>query len=98
MAFVDTSTPEGAKTLYNGKIPEDILDPVYKDRTKKDFLYTRLDIYFYENENYINPPNITEKHVFSVDKLKSYISRSIGCVGKGVDPNLILLKKEISQI
>ena len=40
MAFVDTSTPEGAKTLFNGKISPDILDPLYKDRTKKDFLYT----------------------------------------------------------
>ena len=82
MAFVDASTPEGAQTIYKGEIPDDILDPVFKDRTKKDFLYTRLDIYFYDNENYVNPPNITEKHVFSIDKLKQYIPRSDGCVEK----------------
>ena len=72
MAFVDTSTPEGAQVIYKGEIPKDILDPVHKDRTKKDFLYARLDIYFYENENYCNPRNITENDIFSVDRYKAY--------------------------
>ena len=78
MAFIDTSTPDGARTYYNGNIPEDILDPVFKDRTKRDFIYTRLDIYFYNNSNYCNPPGITEKHVFSVDKYKTYQEKP-GC-------------------
>ena len=72
MAFLDTSTPEGAKSYYNGDIPEDILDPVFGDRTKKDLLYTRLDIYFYNNSNYCNPPGISEKHVISIDKYIPY--------------------------
>ena len=79
MVFVDTTSPEGAKTIYNGEIPSDLVDPVYGDRTKKDFLYTRLDIYFYENNNYVNPPGITEKHIFSVDKMTPYTSKD-NCV------------------
>ena len=78
MAFIDTSTPEGAMTYYNNEIPEAILDPVFKDRTKKDFLYTRLDIYFYDNPNYCNPPGITDKHVISIDKYIPYQQKS-GC-------------------
>ena len=93
MAFVDTSTPEGAKTLYNGNIPAEIVDPVYKDRTKKDFLYTRLDIYFYENENYVNPPGVTEKHVISVDKLKAYTPGSSGCAEKRGDARYDFIEK-----
>mgnify|MGYP006908827492 CR=1 FL=1 len=76
MAFIDTSTPEGAMTYYNNEIPEAILDPVFKDRTKKDFLYTRLDIYFYDNPNYCNPPGITDKHVISIDKYIPYQQKS----------------------
>ena len=72
MVFVDTTTTIGAKTIYNGDIPSDILDPVHNDRTKTDFLYSRLDLFFYENENYVNPPGISEKQVFSVDKYLPY--------------------------
>ena len=81
MVWVDTSTPEGAKTIYNGNIPSDLLDPVFKDRTKKDFLFSRLDLYFYENENYVNPTGITEKHIFTVDQLYPYTSKT-NCVEK----------------
>ena len=72
MVFIDTSTPEGAYNYYRGKIPNDILDPIYEDRTKRDFLYSRLDIYFYDNPNYCNPPGISEKHVISIDKYETY--------------------------
>ena len=81
MAFVDTTTPEGAKAIYNGNIPSDLLDPVHKDRTKTEFLFSRLDIYFYDNENYVNPPGISEKQVITVDKYKTYSSKS-DCVEK----------------
>ena len=80
MVFIDTTTPEGAKTLYNGEIPTDLLDPIYKERTKTDFLFTRLDILFYDNKNFVNPPNITEKLVFSVDKFKEYKKNDNNCV------------------
>ena len=75
MVFVDTTTPIGAKTIYHDNIPSeasDLLDPVHKDRTKTEFLFSRLDLFFYENENYVNPPGISEKQVFTVDKYKPY--------------------------
>jgi len=39
-------------------------------------------IYFYENENYCNPPCVTEKIDFSIDKLVEYKSRKSGCKSK----------------
>ena len=82
MVYIDDTTPEGAKTLYEGSIPEEWKDPVLKDRAKKEFLFLRNDIYFYENENYCNPPGVTEKIVFSVDKLVEYNSKKSGCKEK----------------
>ena len=84
MVFIDDSTPEGAKTLYgdSSKIPEEWKDPIYNDRAKKEFLFLRNDIYFYENENYCNPPGVTEKIVFSIDKLVEYKKNKEGCKSK----------------
>ena len=81
MVFIDDSTPEGATTLYKtfNNIPEDWKDKVLNDRAKKEFIFTRSDLYFYENENYANPPNITEKIVFSIDKYKSYKKNKVNC-------------------
>ena len=72
MVFIDDSTPEGAKTLYGKNIPEDLLDPIYKDRAKRDFLFSRVDIYFYKNGNYHYPPGTSDKYVLSIDNLKKY--------------------------
>ena len=84
MVFIDDSTPEGAKTLYGSSenIPKEWKDPIYNDRAKREFLFLRNDIYFYENENYCNPPGVTEKIVFSVDKLVEYKSHKSGCKSK----------------
>ena len=70
--FVDDTTPIGAKTLYGDEIPEDIVDPVLKDRAKMDFIFMRQDLYFYENNNYINPEGIKETIIFSIDRLEKY--------------------------
>ena len=80
MVFIDDSTPEGAKTLWGSyeKIPEEWKDPILKDRAKREFIFTRSDIYFYENENYVNPPGVTEKVIFSVDKFLPYKNKE-GC-------------------
>ena len=76
MVFIDDSTPEGTKTLYGSsdKIPKEW--SFGGDRAKREFLFTRSDIYFYENENYANPPKITEKVIFSVDKFKKYENKN----------------------
>ena len=80
MVFVDDSTPEGAKTLYGNNIPEDIKDPILGDRAKRNFIFMRNDIFFYDNKNYCNPPLINEKLLFSVDKLVAYENKN--CVDK----------------
>ena len=67
MVFIDTTTTDGAKAIYKGVIPDEIKDPKYNDRTKVDFLYSRLDIFFYNNSNYYNPGNASQQLVFSVD-------------------------------
>ena len=79
MPYVDDTTPEGAKTLYGDNIPEEWKDPVFKNRAKKDFVFTRLDIFFYDNENYCNPPGINEKITFTIDKLQNYEKNRVGC-------------------
>jgi hypothetical protein len=80
MVFIDDFTPEGTKTLYgdSSKIPEEWKDPIYNDNAQKEFLFLRNDIYFYENENYANPPNVNEKIVFSIDKIVQYKSNKEG--------------------
>ena len=70
--FVDDTTPEGAKTLYGDKIPEEILDPVFKDRAKIDLIFIRQDLYYYDGQEFINPEQINENIIFSVDKLEKY--------------------------
>ena len=80
MVFVDDSTPDGAKTLYENNIPNDIIDPILGDRVKRNFIFMRNDIFFYDNKNYCNPPLINEKILFSVDKLIDYENKN--CVDK----------------
>ena len=81
MVFIDDSTPEGAETLYKSfqKIPDEWKDTIKKDRAKREFIFTRSDIYFYKNENYVNPPKVDEKVIFSVDKLVAYDPHKDGC-------------------
>ena len=70
--FVDDTTPEGAKTLYGDNIPGEILDPVFEDRAKIDLIFIRQDLYYYDDQNFINPENINENIIFSVDKMEKY--------------------------
>ena len=79
MVYVDDTSPEGAKTLYGNNIPEEWKDPVLKDRAKKDFVFTRNDIFFYDNENFCNPSGINERITFSVDQLVPYQKNRDGC-------------------
>ena len=88
MVFIDDSNPIGATTLYGSydKIPDEWKDPILKDRAKREFIFTRSDIYFYNNENYVNPPKITENVIFSLDKYVPYQKNKNGCVnGRSID-------------
>jgi len=87
MVYVDDSTPAGMKTLYTNfnNIPSEWKDTVKNDRAKKEFVFTRSDLYFYDNENYVNPEKISEKVVFSLDKYKAYQKNKSGCKTKRGD-------------
>ena len=95
MVFIDDSTPEGTTTLHKGftNIPSEWKDNELKNRARKEFIFTRSDIYFYENENYANPPNITEKIIFSVDKRVPYVQNKYKCVKKRGDARSQIISK-----
>ena len=92
MVFIDDSTVAGAKTLYAKKDMPNEWKIAGEDRARREFIFTRLDIYFYENENYVNPPKITEKLVFSVDKLVAYKNEA-NCIEKRGDARSRILRK-----
>ena len=92
MIFIDDSTPQGYKTLYkNGDAPQEW--SFNGDRAKREFIFTRQDIYFYENENYVNPPKISEKIVFSLDKYKKYAKNQNGCVNERGEARSKIIEK-----
>ena len=74
MVFVDDTTPEGAKTLYGDKMPDDKIDPILKDRAKIELLFMRQDLYFYDDKenNYVYPAGINKRIAFSLDRLVPY--------------------------
>jgi hypothetical protein len=85
MVFIDDSTPEGAITLHEsfGKIPDEWKDNYKKDRARREFIFTRSDIYFYNNTNYVNPPKLYDDFlIFSVDKLEQYNPSNSKCIPK----------------
>ena len=96
MVYIDDTTPEGAKALYGEnleKLQEEWKDPIYNDRAKKDFIFVRNDIYFYDNKNYLNPTGVTEHIVFSVDKLVAYEKNKGDCVTKRGDAKSQIIYK-----
>lgn len=72
MVFVDTATPEGANSYYPNGIPEGIKNLKKEYVAKKEFLWTRNDVYFYNDKNYILPENVNYTHVFSIDRYPSW--------------------------
>ena len=82
MAYLEDSTPEGAKTLYKDNIPIEWKDPIFENRAKKDFIFIRNDIFFYDNDNFCNPSGVSEKIIFSVDKLVKYEKNKKNCVNQ----------------
>ena len=78
LVYIDDTTPEGAKSLYGQNLenlPNELKDPIKKDRAKKEYIFIRNDIFFYDNENYCNPPTADDYLVFSLDKLDKYESK-----------------------
>ncbi len=72
LAFIDDTTPNGAKALYGNTIDGDIIDPVLNDRAKTEFIFIRQDLYYYDEKNYIYPEGINNTIIFSLDRLKKY--------------------------
>ena len=73
MVYVDDTTPEGAKTLYGDNINNtEIRDPILKNVAKKEFGFVRIDIFFYDNINYHNPPGVDKNTFITFDQLQEY--------------------------
>eukprot|EP01022_Parablepharisma_sp_SALTPOND_P019390 TRINITY_DN3300_c0_g1_i1.p1 TRINITY_DN3300_c0_g1~~TRINITY_DN3300_c0_g1_i1.p1 ORF type:complete len:2552 (-),score=197.78 TRINITY_DN3300_c0_g1_i1:2042-9544(-) len=68
LAFVDTATEGGAAALYPDGIPESEKNPNNPKVAKKEVVWVRLDIFFYESAEYIFPTNINHTHVISLDR------------------------------
>ena len=81
MVFIDDSTVAGTNTLYGSpdKIPKEWKSEKNDKYARREFIFTRSDIYFYINENYVNPPNVYEELVFSVDKYQKYVQNKVNC-------------------
>ncbi|MCQ2817170.1 MAG: hypothetical protein MJ252_07885, partial [archaeon] len=72
-AFADTATALGATTIYaNDGIPEDWKNPNKPGQARKEFVFARNDIYFYENDNYMLPDGMNYTHILTLDKYKKY--------------------------
>ena len=79
MVYVDDTTPEGAKTLYGDSINEEIKDPILTNVAKIEYAFARIDIFFYDNINYHNPPEVDKNTFITIDKLKKYQKNKENC-------------------
>ena len=82
MVFIDDSTVAGENTLYGSpdKIPKEWKSTKKDDKyARREFIFTRSDIIFYINENFVNPPTVYEELVFSVDKYQKYEKNKVNC-------------------
>ena len=69
MPYVDTTKEAGAKLYYGDTIPPDIADPSNPKRAKKNLIFSRNDVYFYDSSgDYQMPTGIDETFVISIDK------------------------------
>ena len=67
LAFIDSHGAKGAKALYNGNIPPEWIDPIDNTVTKKQVVFARLDLFFYDNENYQLPNGTNSSFLFTLD-------------------------------
>ena len=95
MIYIDDTDKPGMETLYHGfnNIPEEWKDNIYKNRSKKEFIFVRNDVFFYDNENYVNPEGITEKILISVDNYIKYVKNKSGCKNKRGEVNSKIIEK-----
>ena len=74
--FVDTSKEEGAKTLYDNEIPEELKDPDpdRANRAKAQYCFIRVDTYFYNSlfDQYQLPDGLSDDIIFSIDKFDQH--------------------------
>ncbi|MCQ2816191.1 MAG: hypothetical protein MJ252_02885 [archaeon] len=70
MVFVDTRKEEGFSYFYGNNIPDAVEDKAHKGIQKMTVMFSRNDIYFYDNNDYQHPENITYKHIISIDKFQ----------------------------
>jgi hypothetical protein len=57
---------------YPSGIPADIQSPTNSKVTKKELIFVRNDIYFYNQSLYQNPANLNLKYVITLDRYTAY--------------------------
>jgi len=66
LAYLDTTKENGAQSYYGGNIPNEMNNG---NVAKKQLIFARNDIYFYDNANYPLPEGVSDPDVFfSIDR------------------------------
>ena len=68
LAFVNTNKPEGAAAIFPNGIPNDQKSASFPTTRKRELIWARNDIYFYNTDEMVLPDKINYTHVISVDR------------------------------
>ena len=68
LAFVDTNKPEGAAAIFPNGIPVDQQSASFPNTRKRDLIWARNDVYFYNTNEMPLPNNINYTHIISLDR------------------------------
>jgi len=78
MAFLDVSTPGGAKTFWNGNVPDSEAAESNKNVGKRRVLFARHDIFWWKK--YLMPLGLSDADRFSFISLDKY-DKNVPCGG-----------------
>ena len=70
--FINTAKEEGAEALYGNNIPEGLVDPDNNKKAKAQYIFIRLDTYFYNSifNQYQLPDGFNDSILISLDKFE----------------------------
>ncbi len=68
LVFVDTTKEKGAQSFYKDGIPQELQNGTV---AKKNLIFARNDIYFYDNKNYPLPEGVSDPNIFfTIDRFE----------------------------
>ena len=68
LAFVNTNLLQGAAAIYPDGIPPDEESASFPGTRKRDLVWARNDVYFYDTTEMVLPNNINYTHIISLDR------------------------------